>query len=141
MNRVHIPSFPNKIPKKNWQAYIPRFQDKEGDDASFHLIRFHIHIHRLRIDFPKDCLMNMFMITLEEKARLWYEGLPPASLYFLRDFYSSFCKNYKENDPSLELIENFCGNFESVVLYLGFDMDNEDLMNDEIKEALLEFNC
>ena len=81
------------------------------------------------------------METLEEKAKLWYEGLPPSSLYSLKDFYSSFCENYKENYPSLEMIENFYGNFESLVLYLGIDMDDEDLMNDEIKEALLEFNC
>ena len=27
------------------------------------------------------------------------------------------------------------------MLYLGIDMDDEDLMNDEIKEALLEFIC
>ena len=81
------------------------------------------------------------METLEEKARLWYEGMPPASLYSLKCFYSSFCENYKEYHPSIELIENFCGNFESLMLHLGIDMDDEDLMNDEIKEALLEFNC
>ena len=81
--------------------------------------------------------MKMFMETLEEKARLWYEGFPPASLYSLKDFYSSLCENYKEDHPSIELIENFCGNFESLVLCLGIDMDDEDLINDEIKEVLL----
>ena len=39
------------------------------------------------------------------------------------------------------MIENFCGNFESLMLHIGIDMDDEDLMNNEIKEALLEFNC
>ena len=38
--------------------------------------------------------------------------------------------------PSLELIENFCGNFESLILHLGIDMDDEDLMDHEIKEAI-----
>ena len=84
--------------------------------------------------------MKMFMETLEERARLWYEGLPPAILYSLEDFYSYFCKNDKEIHPPIEMVENFYGNFESLFQYLGIDMDDEDLMNDEIKEALLEFN-
>ena len=81
------------------------------------------------------------MATLEEKAILWYEGLPPTSIYSLKDFYSTFYENYKGNYPSLELIENLCGNFESLMLHLGIDMDDEDLIGDEFKEALLEFNC
>ena len=141
MNRSHIPGFPNQIACIDWQAYLPKFQDERGDDAAIHLIRFHLHICRLRVEFPEDCLMKMFMETLEEKYRLWYEGLPLASLYSFKDFYSAFCENYNENYPSLELIENFCGNFESLMLRLGIDMYEEDLMNDEIKEALLEFNC
>lgn len=92
------------------------------------------------MEFHEDCLLNMFMATLEEKSILWYEGLPPTSLYSLKDFYSAFYENYKEDHPSIELIESFCGNFESLVLYPGIDMDDEDLMNHEIKEALLEFN-
>ena len=92
MNRTHIPSFPNTILNIDWQAYLPRFQDKKGDDASFHLIRFHMHVHRLRIDFPEYCLMEMFMMTLEEEARFWYEGLPPISIYSLKDFLLFFCK-------------------------------------------------
>jgi len=141
MNRAHILGFPNRIPNIDWQAYLPKFQDKRGDDASFLLIRFHIHVHRLGIDFPKDDLMKMFMVTLEEKAILWYEGLPHASLYSLKYFYSAFCKKNRKDYPSLELIENFCGNFEILILHLGIDMDDEELMDYEMKEALLEFNC
>ena len=85
--------------------------------------------------------MKMFMETLEERERLWYEGLPPASLYSLKDLHSTFCENYKESHPFIELVENFCGNFESIFQHLGIDMDDEDLMNDEINEALLEFSC
>ena len=97
MNQAHIPSFQNRIPRIDWQAYLQKFHDKGGDDVVVHLIRFHLHVCRLRIEFPEDCLMKMFMETLEEKTRLWYEGLPPASLYSLKDFYSVFCENYKEN--------------------------------------------
>ena len=95
MNRAHIPGFPNRIPNIDWQAYLPKFQDKRGNDASVHLIRFHIHVYRLKIDVPEDYLMKMFMVTLEEEARLWYEGMPPIGLYSLKDFYLAFCKNIK----------------------------------------------
>ena len=140
MNQAHIPGFPNRIPNIDWQAFLPKFQDKRGNDASVHLIRIHIHVYRLKIDVPEDYLMKMFMVTLEEEAMLWYEGLPPAGLYSLKDFYSTFCKKYKKDYPSLELIENFCGNFESLILHLGIDMVGEELMDYEIKEALLDFD-
>lgn len=73
MNQAHIPSFPNQLPSIDWQAYLPKFQDKKGDDAIVHFIRFHLHLCRLRVEFPEDCLMKMFMATLEEKVRLWHE--------------------------------------------------------------------
>ena len=56
-----------------------------------------MHIHRLRIEFPEDCLMKMFMEILEERAILWYERLPPAIIYSLEGFYSVFFKKYKES--------------------------------------------
>ena len=89
MNRSHILGFPNRIPHVDWHTGLPKFQDKkgEGDDAAIHLISFHLHIHRLRIDFPEDCLMKMFMATLEENAIFWYETRPPASISSIKDFY------------------------------------------------------
>ena len=102
---------------------------------------FLFHVHRLGIDFPEDCLINMFMITLEEEARLWYEGLPPASLYSLKDFCSSFCKKYRKAYLSLGMIENFYGNFKRLILHLGIDIDDDELMDYEIKEALSYFSA
>ena len=61
MNITHIPGFPNKIPKVNWLKYFPSFRDEKYDEATMHLIKFHRHIHRLGLNFPKDCLMKMFM--------------------------------------------------------------------------------
>ena len=29
------------------------------------MIKFHLNIHELKIDYPEDCLMKMFMLTLE----------------------------------------------------------------------------
>jgi hypothetical protein len=68
MNHSHIPGFLNRMPCVDWQRYLPKFKDQEGDDVSFHLIKFHMHIHRLKVKFPKDYLMKMFMATLEEEA-------------------------------------------------------------------------
>ena len=104
-------------------------------------MRFRFHIHSLDIDFPKDCLMKMFMVTLEEEARFWYEGLPPTSICSLRDFFSSFCKKYNRGRPSKELIENLCGYIEDIMLYLGVEVDDRALVKDEIKEAPLKYDC
>ena len=68
-NRAHIHGFSNLIPCIDWQSGLSKFKGQDGEDASFHLVKFHFHIHRLKIEFPEDCLMNMFMATLEEKAR------------------------------------------------------------------------
>lgn len=111
MNQAHIPSFPNRLPRIDWQANLPKFKEEKEDDVAIHLISFHMHIHRLRVDFFEDCLNKMFMETLEEREILWYDRFLPASIYSLEDFYSSFCENYKESYPSIELVENFSRNF------------------------------
>ena len=68
MSRDHIPGFPNKMPKVDWSKNLPVFRNVEGNDATLHLVKFHIHVHRLKINFPEDCLMKMFMATLEDEA-------------------------------------------------------------------------
>ena len=130
MSRAHILVFPNKIPIVNWLAYLPRFRDDKDDDVAMHLIKFHRHIHRLGLKFPEDCLMKMFMASLEDDARLWYEGLPAASIYSLKDFHIIFCKNYKQYYPALWLIESFCGRFEDLFQFIGIDIDDSDIMSD-----------
>ena len=75
MNRAHIPGFPNRIPKVDWQTGLPKFKDQKNNDAALHLVRFHIHIHKLGVKLHEDSLMKMFMTTLEGDVRSWYEGL------------------------------------------------------------------
>ena len=103
------------MPQVYWKTYLPKFRDGKGDDATLHLIRFHMHVHKLEINFHEDCLMNIFMITLEEKARFWYESLPPACIYSLKDFHSIFFEKYRETYPSLLLIEDYCDHFENFI--------------------------
>lgn len=67
MNCSHIPGFRNRIPYIDWQTNFPKFIDGNEDEATLYLIKFHRHIHKLRIMFYEDVLMKMFMATLEGK--------------------------------------------------------------------------
>ena len=100
-----------------------------------------MHISRLRVQFPEDCLMKMFMATLEEKARTWYEKLPHASVYSLQEFYAVFCENYKSNHPSLALVESVSANLEDLCQLMAIDVYDEDVMDSEIREALTELSA
>ena len=100
MNLDHIPSFPNLIPKIDWLTYLPRFKDQKNDNAGIHLFIFHKHVHKLGLELHEDYLMKMFMASLEENARSWYEGLPSRSLSSLKDFHSTFHEHFKDQYPS-----------------------------------------
>ena len=118
MNRDHIPRFPHKMPQVNWDKNLPIFQDEKVDDALLHLIKFHIHSWRLKVEWHEDLLMNIFMVKLEGKAREWYEGLNPSSLFSLKYFHKVFYENYKEYSPSLSLVENCCDQSEDLIQHL-----------------------
>jgi hypothetical protein len=109
------------------------------DDVVLHLIKFHLHIHKLEIKFHEDCMMKMFMATLEGKARSWYEGLKPGSLYSLKYFHTTFFEYYGESDPSFLVFEDCCKFCEHFIKYLENVFGDEECMNDEIIEALYEY--
>ena len=44
------------------------FKDDDRNDASLHLVKFHMHTCKLKVEFPEDFLLNMFMASLEEKT-------------------------------------------------------------------------
>ena len=69
MNHTHIPSFPNRMPRIYWQAYFKKIRDDKGDDVALHLVKFHMHVRKLRVQFHEDCLMQIFMATLEGKTK------------------------------------------------------------------------
>ena len=51
MSREHIPGFPQKMPTDvNWIGNLPLFQDENIDDPFLHLINFHIHVWRLKVE-------------------------------------------------------------------------------------------
>ena len=118
MSRDHILGFPHKMPQVNWMKNLPIFQDEKFDDDLLHLIKFHIHVWRLKVEWHEDYLMKMFMATLEGKAREWYEGLDPGTLFSLKDFHKVFYEHYKDYCPSLSLAENCCDQSEDLIQHL-----------------------
>jgi hypothetical protein len=105
-----------------------------------HLFKFHLHIRKLGVKFPEDCLMKMFMATLEDKARSWYEGFPSASLCSLKYFHAVFYEHFKEFCLPLPWAEKCCAYFEDFFQYLVNMYGDEENTDDEIKEALYEFS-
>ena len=83
MDRSHIPGFPKPMPKVDWLDDLPIFKDEKKDNVALHLVRFHMHVRSLKVHFPEDCLMRMFMATLEGKAWSWYKSLENGSIYSL----------------------------------------------------------
>ena len=95
MSRDHIPGFPHKMPWVNWDDNLPFFQGEKFDKPLLHLIKFHIHVWRLKFEWNEVFLMKMFMLTLEGKARDWYEWLKSSSLFSLKDIEYLFYVKYK----------------------------------------------
>jgi hypothetical protein len=126
------------MPKVNWQRNLPMFKDEDGDDVALHMVRFHMHARKLKFQFPKDCLLNMFMATLEGKAWSWYESLPPTCIYSLKDFHSIFFEKYRQAYPSLLLIEDCCDHFENFIQELESVYGDEEFMDDELLEDFNE---
>lgn len=138
LSRDHIPGFPNKIPKVDWSRNLPIFNDDGKKDAALHLVRFHMHIRKLKLDFPEDCLMKIFLATLEGEAQSWYESLPPACIYCLKDFHAMFIERYKDSYPSLNLVLDCCKHAYSFIESLEKFYEDDNFMDEEIMEALYE---
>jgi len=139
LDRSKIPGFPNPLPKFDWSKNLPLFKDETRDDAALHLLKFHMHIRKFKVKFHEDCLMKIFTVTLEEKARSWYENLPASSICSLKHFHAAFHDKYKGSYSSLLLIQDCCDNFESFIQYLENYYDDDDqFMDHEILEVLKE---
>ena len=126
------------MPKVDWKKNSPMFKNVKGNDVALHLVIFHMHVHRLKIDFPEDYLMKIFMATLEDEARSWYEILPPSCIYCLKDFHTIFFERYKESCPSLILVQNCCKNVDRFIENIENFYGDVEFMDDKIMEALYE---
>ena len=68
MNHAHILGFLNQIPNVDWKTCLPKLKHQNIDDVSLHLVKFHMHMHRLGVELHEDSLMKMFMVILEGNA-------------------------------------------------------------------------
>ena len=136
LNHAHIPGFPNHMPQIDWLSSLPELRNEEGYDAALHLIRFHMHVHKLKVSFHEDCLMKMFMASLEGRSWSWYEGLPHASIHSLKVFHATFYEEYKESYPSLSLVSNCCDHFKVFIQDLEDSYGDDMFMDEEILKAL-----
>ena len=81
------------------------------------------------------------MVTLEGKAREWYEGLDPGSLFSLKDFHKVFYEHYKENCSSLLLAENCWDQSEALIQYLvNIDEDLGNWHPEDLVEEIHAFH-
>ena len=138
MNRDHIPGFPNKILKVDWSRNLPTFKGDGKKEVALHLVRFHMHIHNLKVDFPEDCLMKIFLATLEGEAQSWYESLLPTCIYCLKDFHAMFFEKYEDSYPTLNLVHDSCKYVDGFIESLEKYYEDDNFMDEEIMEALCE---
>ena len=97
-----------------------------------------MHIHKLGVKLHEDSLMKMFMVSLEGDARSWYEGLPSEILYSLTNFHTVFHEHFKDQYPSLLLVQNFCMHVNKFIEDLENMYGDDEFMDEEILEILHE---
>jgi len=114
------------------------FKDDGKKDVALHLVRFHMHICKLKVDFPKDCLMKIFLATLEGEAQSWYESLPPSCIYCLKDFHAMFFEKYEDSYPALNLVHDCCKYADGFIESLEKYYEDNNFTDEEIMEALCE---
>lgn len=114
------------------------FKDNDRNDVALHLVRFHMHTYNLKVEFPKDCLMKIFMAILKGEAQSWYENFLPTCISCLKDFHTMLFERYKESCPSLILVQNCCKHVYSFIESLEKVYEDDDFMDDEIMEAPYE---
>ena len=125
----------------NWDDNLPVFQGENFDDPLLHLIKFHIHVWRLNVEWHEDFLMKMFMLTLEGKAMDWYECLRSSSLFSLKDLEYVFYENYKGNTTSLSWGAIYYDPSQNITKHI---IDNDEVLEEMHPEDILisihEFN-
>ena len=135
-NFLVTPDFPNNVPTMDeWGDFLPIFRGDDHDHLAQHLIEFHQYMNQLGIHH-EDVLLKMFMYSLEENARQWYQSLPISSISSIKYFHASFyvyCKRIYSTDL---LLEDCCEQFKCRKYLSNNDHDS---LIDEIHEEF--FHC
>ena len=138
LNFSAIAGFPNDVPTMAESGYfLLRFREKEEDNSTHHVIKFHQYMDQLSIHH-EDVLMKMFMYSLDGPARQWYRTLPPSSISSFKDFHDAFYLYCKRIYPAECLFEDCCRGYALYIQGLeayfssskdeagGYDMKEED---------------
>ena len=120
----------------DWQACLTKFKNQKSDDVALHLVKFHMHIHKLGVELHGDSLMKMFMVSLEGNARSWYERFPLDSLYSLKYFHTVFHEHFKDQYPSLPLVEYCCMHVKGFIQNLDNVYGDDKFMDEELLDIL-----
>ena len=80
--------------------------------------------------------MKIFMVSLEGNARSWYERLPSKSLYSLKEFHIVFHEHFKDQCPSLLLVEVCCMYVKGFIENLENMYGDDQFMNEELLDIL-----
>ena len=113
-----------------------KFKNQRSDDAPLHLVRFHMHICKLGVELHDYSLMKMFMVSLEGNVRSWYDGLPSGSLCSLTDFHIVFHEHFKDQYPSLLLVQYCCMHVKGFIEDLENMYGNDEFMDEELLQIL-----
>ena len=135
-NPAHILGFLNRITNVDWQTCLPKFKNQKSDDVVLHLVRFHMHICKLGGELHEDSLMKMFMASLEGNACSWYERLPSESLYSLKYSHAVFHEHFKDQYPSLILVQDCCMHVKGFIEDLENMYGSDAFMDEELLEIL-----
>ena len=129
-----IVGFPNDVPTIDiWGDCLPRFREKDEDNLTLHLIKFHQCMDRMNI-YHEDALMKMFMYSLEGDAHVWYRSLPASNISYLREFHVAFNEQCKRYFPAELLLVDCCeqcklGYYSQEVVLNTYEEEYEEALN------------
>ena len=105
--------------------FSSRFREKEEDNLTHHVIKFHQYMDQLSIHH-EDVLMKMFMYSLDGPARQWYITLPSSSISSLKDFHDAFYLYCKRIYPAEFLFEDCCRGYALYMQDLEADFSSSE---------------
>ena len=97
-----------------------------------------MHIHKLGAELHEDYLMKISMVSLEGNAWSWYERFPSGSLYSIEDLHKIFHEHFKDQYPSLLLVEDCCMHVKGFIGDLENMYIDDELVDEENLEILYD---
>jgi len=77
----------------NWRNIVPKFTANNAISAKDHIRSFNAFVQEIGMDW-EDIRMRLFMMSLTEDARDWFNSLPNDSISLITDFHNQFKEQY-----------------------------------------------